>query len=73
MAAAVFDHTDSFVVNPGFVDGGSVDVRCDVEGGGFAVGVDDPDVSAGGTLVGHEAADEGDALAVGRPAGDSDL
>src|SRR5699024_1107771 len=32
-----------------------------------------PDVAAGGALVGHEAADEGDFFAVRRVAGDGDL
>src|ERR1019366_7608622 len=38
---------------------------------GFTAGCgDEVDVAAGGTLVGHEAADEGDLFAVGGEAGD---
>ena len=41
---------------------------------GFAAGGgDEVDVAAGGALVAHEAADEGDLAAVGGPAGDGDL
>ena len=36
-------------------------------------GGDELDVAAGGALVGHEAADEGDVFAVGGEAGDGDL
>ena len=33
----------------------------------------DPDVATGDALIAHEAADEGDGFAVGRPSGKSDL
>jgi len=38
-----------------------------------AGGRDEVDVAAGRTLIAHQAADEGDLFAVGRPAGDGDL
>ncbi len=73
MAAAVFDEADVVGAGPGEPGGGAVDVGGDV-GGGLAAGCgDDPDVAAGGALVGHEAADEGDLFAVGGEAGDGDL
>ncbi len=71
-AAAVFDDADAVVVEPDLPAGGAVDVGSDV-GGVATFGVDDVDVAAGRALVGHEAADEGDVLAVGRVAGDGDL
>src|SRR6185437_2101532 len=73
VAAAVFDEGDGVVAEPGDEGGGSVDRGGDVGGLALAVGSDDPDVAAGGTLVGHQAADEGDALAVRGPARDGDL
>ena len=61
VAAAVFDEADRVVVEPGLPGGRAVDAGGDVGGSALAVGVDDPDVAAGGALVGHQAADEGDA------------
>ncbi len=72
VAAAIFDEPDGVVVGPDRVGRCAVDVGCGVEEM-LAVSVDDPDVATGGTLVGHEASDDGEALAVRGPARDRDL
>ena len=63
---------DVLVVAPGDPFGG-----CRTAGSEIARlaagGRDDPDVAAGDALIAHEAADEGDGFAVGRPAGMGDL
>ena len=55
MAAAFFDEADVVGAGPGKISGGAIDAGSDVGGGVcFAFRGDDPDVAAGGALVGHE-------------------
>ncbi len=72
MAAVVFDEAEGGVVRPDLPGGCAVDIGSDV-GGLAALCVDGVEVTAGGALVGHKAANEGDLCAVGREAGDGDL
>src|SRR6185312_16298246 len=72
MTATVFYEADGVVADPVFIAGRAVDAWSDVNRHA-AFGVDDPDIAASGALVAHQAADKGDVLAVGGPAGNGDL
>src|SRR5208283_1908003 len=74
--ADVLGDVEGVVVQPGDVGGRGGTVGGDVLrlGSGRNAGCgNDVDVAAGRALIAHQAADEGDLLAVGREAGDGDL
>ena len=72
VAAAVFGEAEGVVSGPGEPSGAAGEIGGDV-GRVAAGGGDGPDVATSGALVGHEAADEGDALAIEGEAGNGEL